>query len=393
MISPHEAREQIFQHTKSGESQHILLKNALGFYLAQDVIAPHDHPSFDQSAMDGYALRFEDLKKYDRLRVIGEIPAGATSFPEIGPGNALRIFTGAVMPPEADTVVIQEHVERDGQWMSVNKLPEKAGGNIRRLGEQIEKGSVALAAGTFLDSAALGFLASLGVSEVTIFSIPTAGIITTGDEFLKAGDPPEPGRIFESNGLMLESLLQPLGFSSKREICEDSLSKLTDTIAQFARQFPVLFITGGVSVGDYDYTPQALEAAGFEIVFHKINQKPGKPLLFAVRNGCIAFGMPGNPRSVLTCFHQYALPALNQMAGSSTPQLPKIQLPLTESLKNPGGKTLFLYAHLTTEGVAPAKSQGSHMLQSCVNAPAIIEMAPESDLNTGDRVTVYLLPK
>lgn len=393
MITPKQARQNILNYAKSGESHFVPLKTATGFYLAEDVIAPHAHPLFDQSAMDGYAIRHEEANQYERLRVIGEIPAGATSFPTMGPGNALRIFTGALMPSEADTVVIQEHVRRDGPWLHIEKLPDP-GKNIRRKGEQIQKGSIALQAGTLIDSAAIGYLASIGIEEVAVFQTPAAGIITTGDEFLSPGEHPQPGKIFESNGQMLESLLQQAGYSSKRIICEDSLPKLTDTISQYARQFPVLFVTGGVSVGDYDYTLQALEAAGFEIIFHKINQKPGKPLLFAVRGECMAFGMPGNPRSVLSCYHHYALPALKKIAGATYPLSPALRLPLTEPIENKSGKSLFLYATLSENGVTPTKSQGSHMLQSCVNAHAMIELEPEkSQFAAGDLVLVHLLPQ
>lgn len=393
MITPQQARETILKHANPGASQSIALKSATGFYLAEDIAAPHAHPLFDQSAMDGYAIRHEDAQQFERLQVIGEIPAGATSFPEIGPGHALRIYTGALMPSEADTVIIQEHVRRDGPWIYIEKLPE-TGKNIRRKGEQIEKGSVALHAGTLIDSAAVGYLASIGIQEVDVYQTPSAGIITTGDEFLAADDTPQPGKIFESNGQMLESLLHRTGYSSKRVICEDSLPKLTDTISQYAQQFPVLFITGGVSVGDYDYTLQALEAAGFDMVFHKINQKPGKPLLFAIRGACIAFGMPGNPRSVLSCFHHYALPALKKIAGAARPLSPTLRLPLTEPVENKSQKTLFLYATLTEEGVKPAKSQGSHMLQSAVNAHALLELeAEKTHFVTGDFVRVHLLPR
>lgn len=393
MITPAEARKLVLRHTHVTPESMVTLRQAFGHCLSRDVMAPYDHPFFDHSAMDGYAVRFEDLIREKELAVSGEIPAGTTSLPNLEPGHAIRIFTGAAIPPGADTVIIQEHVVRNGDKISIERFPDKKGQNIRRKGEQIQKDSVALPGGTFLDAAAIGFLASIGVHEVMVHRRPSVGIIATGSEFNEPGKPLRPGLIFESNGKMLQAALQHSGYSSNVFTCPDDKDQLTDLVQTVSEQHDVLLVTGGVSVGDYDYTPQSLKAAGFRDIFHKINQKPGKPLLFAVREGCIAFGMPGNPRSVLSCYHQYALPGLRKMAGRTHPELNVLDLRLVAPLQNPGNRTQFFYAALERGGVLPLRGQGSHMLQSCVNAPAVIEMAPDSDLNTGDHVAVYLLPR
>lgn len=391
MITTDEARSLVLNHTHRTALIEKELHTAYGHCLALDEMAPFDHPFFDHSAMDGYAVRFEELISGKPPLVTGEIPAGTTKIPEMKPGEAIRIFTGAAIPQGADTVIVQEHVTREGDTIHINQLPSKKGQNIRRKGEQIQKDTTALESGTFLDAAAIGFLASIGVHEVTVHERPSVGIIATGSEFNEVGKPLKPGLIFESNGKMLQSALQQNGFSSKVFTCPDNADQLSDLIQTVSEQHDALFVTGGVSVGDYDFTPQALETAGFRSVFHKINQKPGKPLLFAVREGCIAFGMPGNPRSVLSCYHQYALPGLRKMAGNANPELTKIRLPLTEEVKNPGERSVFTYATIQLDGIRPMRGQGSHMLQTCVNADAVIEIPPETSFSPGDKVTVYLL--
>lgn len=393
MITPNEARSLIAQHTPVLQAIEIPTNEALGHCLEANAYSPHDHPIFDQSAMDGYAVRFEDLEKFEQLRVIGELPAGATTIPTLGPGEAVRIFTGSVSPPTADSVVMQEHVNREGDTIKITVPQDKKGKHIRRKGEQIKKGDIALEKGTLLDAAAIGFLASIGVREVSVVVQPTAGIIATGDEFISPEKTPLPGQIFESNGVMLESLLKQSGFAKCERITQkDSLESISTAIKTMANKHNVLLITGGVSVGDYDFTPQALEDAGFKIIFHNINQKPGKPLLFAVRNNCVAFGLPGNPRSVLSCFFQYTLPSLKKLAGNAYCELPQLMVPLAEPIANRSKKALFLFAAFSGSTVVPLTAQQSHMLMSSVNAPAMIETEAGHDLfEKGALVKVHLL--
>lgn len=393
MITPDEARALIAQHTPTLKAQTISTDKALGYCLEANAYSPHDHPLFDQSAMDGYAYRFEDLDKFEHLRVIGELPAGSTVLPTLESGEAVRIFTGSVNPPTADSVIMQEHVRREGDSIKITVPQNKKGKHIRRKGEQIKRGDIAIEKGTLLDAAAIGFLASIGVREVSAVARPTAGIIATGDEFISPAEAPLPGQIFESNGVMLEGLLKQSGFDKSERITrKDSRESISSAIKTMADKHNILLITGGVSVGDYDFTPQALEDAGFEIIFHNINQKPGKPLLFAVRNDCVAFGLPGNPRSVLACFLQYTLPALKKLAGNASCQLPQLMVPLAEPISNPSKKTLFLFAAFSGSTVIPLTTQQSHMLMSSVNAPAMIEVDADRELlEKGTPVKVHLL--
>jgi molybdopterin molybdotransferase len=393
MISPDEARQLIIIHTGTLPVEQLLLQEAYGRILAKPVLAPHDHPFFDQSAMDGYALRREDLDKFETLLISDEIPAGKTDLPTLNKGEAFRIYTGAAVPRSADTVVIQEHTERIGNQLKVLKQP-LLGANIRRQGEQIKKGHVALEAGHRLNAAGVGFLASIGVSNVSTSLLPKVTIVATGNEFLATGEELIPGKIFESNSVFLESALRQEEIIAQKTRCEDNSEKLQKLLSDLAQINDLTLITGGVSVGDYDFTPEALQLAGFEVIFHKINQKPGKPLLFAKRaDGKLAFGLPGNPQSVLSCFYQYVIPALRKMQGALNLQLLSCRLPILETIKNISGKTLFVPAFISQEGVIALTNKGSHALLGSALANALIELPPEpEEIDAGTNVLIHLLP-
>jgi molybdopterin molybdotransferase len=393
MISPDEAKKLILQNTEVLASEILDLSAAHGRYLSQSVLSLYDHPFFDQSAMDGYAFRWQDLEKFETLLVIDEIPAGKTELPVLKPGEAFRIYTGAAVPDSTDTVVIQENTQRRDNLLSVLKQPNK-GANIRKQGELIQKRDVALKSGHKLNAASIGFLASIGISKVSVSKIPRISIVATGNEFLSAGEELVPGKIFESNGIMLRAALKEEGITSSKITCEDNAQSLSNLLIAEAKSNDILLITGGVSVGDYDFTPEALVLAGFEIIFHKINQKPGKPLLFAKRNdGVLAFGLPGNPQSVLSCYYQYVIPAIRIKQGAENTALQNCKLPLAQDVKNASGKTLYAPAKISGDGVEPLTGKGSHALQSYAMANAVIELPPEpQELKAGTNVLVHILP-
>ena len=392
MKAPQEALEHIRKATPTPEAEHKTPGEAHLQTLAEDVIAPHNHPFFDQSAMDGYAARFEDLVSGQALRIASHLPAGSTTLPPVQQGQAARIFTGSAIPPGADTVIMQEHCRAENDLLVIERLPEKPGTHIRRCGEQIARGEIALSKGTLLNSSAIGFLASIGVQRVSVWKRPTAAIITTGSEFIRSGEELVPGKIFESNGIMLQTALREKGITSERHICEDDPEKLTALIRKLADKTDLLLLTGGVSVGDHDHTPTALSSAGFNIVFHKVNQKPGKPLLFATRNDCIAFGLPGNPRSVLMCYHVYVKAMLEQWSGQRQISWFKERLTLSEEISNPSGKTVFITGKRSGQNVVPLRGQNSHMLQSFAEADTIIVHPPdEPQLSAGSPVIVIRL--
>ena len=393
MISVSDALACVLEGVVQGEGEVLPLSAASGRILAADILAPVAHPIFDQSAVDGYALRFADLAQFSGLRQVGEIQAGAASLLPLQPGECFRIFTGAPVPDSADTVVMQEYAEvRDGLvYFSDEKL--KCGGNVRCQGEQIAAGAVALRAGHRLNAGGVGFLASLGIADVLVHSLPKVGLLITGNEFAQSPADLAGGLIFESNGQMLQDALQQEGIVAGFETVQDELPRMQRAVAQLAKDNEVLILTGGVSVGDYDFSRAALEAEGFEVVFHKVNQKPGKPLLFARRGDQVAFGLPGNPRAVLMCYHIYVLPHLRRRQMASHAGLFEAQLPLAHAKrKRPDGKTHFVTGQVQGGAINLLQLQQSHMLQSLATADVIVELpGAKSEYAAGDMLNVKFL--
>lgn len=393
MINVKEAQEKILENVFSVGVENIALNCAGNRVLPEDVIAPVSSPLFDQTAVDGYALQFEDVADGKALSVIGEIRAGNCPEIALSSGNVFRIFTGAPIPENSDTVVMQEFVEANGNSIYIKDKGLKKGANIRREGEQIKKGDTALKKGTLLNAAGIGFLASLGFESVEVSCLPKVGIITTGNEFVEKTKQLQKGKKFESNGVMLQCALRAMGIDIGFKKSVDNLAALKELLKNEAEIKDVIIITGGVSVGKYDFTKEALEEIGFEIVFHKVSQKPGKPILFARRGNKIAFGLPGNPRAALVCFYEYAAPFIKAVMGCSKPFLPELKMQLTHDYNKKRGRSQFLAAKFADGGVEVLEGQGSHMLKSLSEADAIIELQAENEhVKKGELVDVHLLP-
>jgi molybdopterin molybdotransferase len=393
MISREEAGALILKHAKLLSSEDIGVDGAVNRVLAAEVRSPIDHPIFDQSAMDGYCFSHSSMSQTSVLKLRGEIQAGGDSDIKIGPGECARIFTGAKLPASCDTVIMQEQTAVDGDQITLTNTELKAGANVRVAGEQLQKGEVALATGSILNSAAIGFLASLGIDTVRVARYPKVHIVCTGNEFAENKDDLGRGKIFESNGHMLVACLSKLGIKAEYEICTDHLKVLTELIALRENQFDLLLITGGVSVGDYDFTVPALEANGFETIFHKISQKPGKPLLFTTKERCTAFGLPGNPRAVLICFFEYVRAYIMQAMGSDNPILSQLWLPLAVSFNKKDDKRTHFLAAAVQDGKAILLNvQGSHMLSSMTAAEGLVVLPPEARVyEAGDMVEFHLI--
>jgi molybdopterin molybdotransferase len=367
------------------------LHAAVGRVLARDVFSQADHPAFDNSAVDGYVYRFSEKKM--RLRIVGEVKAGDHADFMLLEDECVRIFTGAKVPGSADTVVMQEYakVDEDGMTHSDEKL--KKGGNIRRRGEQLREGETAMKAGEKITPAAIGHLASLGVGEVEVYLQPRVSIFVTGSEFAKEPGDLAKGKIFESNGQMLTAALAQIHIKAGFTQVHDDLGALTAQIADAKKSSDVLLVTGGVSVGDYDFTKSALEANGFETVFHGVKQQPGKPLLMMRCGDKIAWGLPGNPRSVLVCFYMYAWPSLWHWMGATQPFLPSQSLQLAKGFLKKNERDQLLTAVLAPDGVLLDGQQNSNMLGSFAVAQAIAHLpAAQSDFPAGCFVEVTLLP-
>lgn len=373
------------------KTQVVSLSAALGQVLAQAIHAPIPLPPFDQSAMDGYAIKLGENPTYT---LVGEVAAGSGSQPHLKAGEAVRIFTGAAVPEEADAVIQQEWVITTEAGLLFEKLPA-LGQNIRPKGEQLPKGGIALPAGQTLTPAALGLLASLGLTQVTTFVPPKVRVVVTGDELVEAGQALLHGQIYESNGLMLEAALRQTGFQDVQvlRIPDDYLQTVT-TLQQQVQEADLLLVSGGISVGDYDHVGKALAAIGVEEWFYKVRQKPGKPLYMGTKDHCTVFALPGNPAAALSCYYEYVLTALRRAMGDQQFQLLHLQLPLTHAYERKGGRAQFLKAHCTGQAVTILDQQSSAMLQSFAQANALIYLPLEVTLlQEGDWVEVHLLPQ
>jgi molybdopterin molybdotransferase len=302
MIQVSQALSIISENSCKMPIKKIKVHKSLGFILAETIYSPIDMPPFRQSSMDGYAFSFSELNRFD---IVGISQAGNFSNEQIKKNQAIRIFTGAYVPDCLDTVVMQEHTERDDQTVTIIKKPN-AYTNVRSKGEQIKKEELVLEKDTLITPAAIGFLACLGITEINVYKKPKVAIVVTGNELVKAGKKLGKGKIFESNSVMLKVALQGVGISKiKKFSVKDNLKNTKKTLQHCLSKFDMVLVSGGISVGDYDFVKEALLYNGVEELFYTINQKPGKPLFFGKKDKTIVFALPGNPASALSCFYIY----------------------------------------------------------------------------------------
>jgi molybdopterin molybdotransferase len=399
MISVGEGKK-LIQETISNENTiEIEISNAVGYALANDIFAPIHFPSFRQSAMDGYAICYEDFLLSKTFIVQDEIQAGDNSTILLEKGKAIRIFTGAKVPDGADTVVQQEATEeistiKNPNSKTINIQLATFNSNIRSVGSQCKHNDLILKKGTTLQAGTISLLANLGIEKMNVFEKPRICILNTGKELLKLGEPLQDGKVFESNSFSLVHVLKQMHLNiTEINWVDDDLEKTKKAVESSLSQCEFLLITGGVSVGDYDFVLESLQHNNVEIIFHKLKQKPGKPLLFGKQENKYIFGLPGNPASVLTCFYQYVYPALRQYIGFSAVDLLKIKLPLQNSYSKKAGLTHFLKAIVHEDSVEILDHQESYKMNSFAVANALVEIDAEKELvEKGELVKVYVLP-
>ena len=393
MISVQEAKKAILENSSELTMELVPLAKSCGRVLAGDVYAAIDIPNYPQSSMDGYAFNYNDWKEFGSLPLSGEMAAGSNREGALKPGTAVRIFTGAAVPAGADTVVIQERSLIENGLLNIQDDELKQGENVRLKGSEVTEGSLALKKGHALSPAALGFLAGFGITDVLLYRNPSVKIIVTGNELQMPGLPLGYGQVYESNSFALRSALQQAGIEDI-EVCQagDQLEELTKTLTDSMEAADLILLTGGVSVGDYDFTLKAAAACGIDDVFHKIKQKPGKPIYFGRKGNQLVFGLPGNPASVLTCFYEYVTIALQRMTHRSI-ELKKKQLPLAGKFKKGAGLTHFLKAWYDEKGVAVLDAQESYRLHSFARANCLVQINEEVTFcEEGGLVEVHVLP-
>ena len=379
------------------ETETIAVTSALGRVLAQAINAPHDVPNHDNTAMDGFAVRFEDLSDSGEstLTVIAEVPAGDRLTQTVKTGEAVRVMTGAPVPDGCDCIVIQENARRDGDQLTVNAGQER-GLWIRRAGQDIKAGSQVFAKGRRLSPPDIGMLTSLGNANVTVFRRLTVAVVSTGNEVVTPGTPLKPGQVYDSNRSSMKAVLQALGVDVlDLGIARDNKDDITAALRKGATEADAVLTSGGVSVGDFDLVKDVISELG-TIDFWKVNMKPGKPQAHGRIGRAEFFGLPGNPVSVLATFLLLVRPALLVMMGC--PPEPQKHLSVKfrgAPINKAGSRMEFARGILHYEGtdawIESTGNQNSGILSSMSKANALIVL-PAAPINVADGDMVTIIP-
>jgi len=400
MIDYTDALRRVVARAKPLAAESVPLTGSLGRTLAQNVRARAPIPPFAKATMDGYAVRAEDTRpeaagQSAELAVIEDLPAGRISRRAIGPGQAVRIMTGAPLPKGADAVVMVEDTEKAGTRVKILRAVGP-GDNIGRAGEDLERGDLILEKGDLIGPAEVGMLAALGLASIRVVRRPKLAVIATGDEIVEPGKKAGPGCIWNSNGYSLLSLALQAGTeASYLGIARDKNSQLKLKI-QKAGAADILVISGGVSVGDYDLVKEELRGLGVRPVFWRVRIKPGKPTFFGVRGRQLVFGLPGNPTSAMVMFHLFARPAIDRMLGRKRPGLRSANAVLEQEITVRPGRTQFLRGVLIGKGpvlrVDPFPDQRSGVLRSMVKSRVLIVVPADcSRIEKGREVEILFL--
>jgi len=390
MITVSEAKRLIAENFLLPTAILVDLYEATGMILAEDIYSPSDSPPFDQSAMDGYAYLFSEGK--EKLTIRGEVAAGDVVKSISEKHSAVRIFTGAEVPSQFDSVVMQEKVELNSDQLIIKDSDQKQGMNIRLKGSQILKGSLAVKAGTSVSPGLAGFLAGIGINKITVYKSPKVSIISTGNELTAPGEKLSSGKVYECNTYSLNAALFEVGIKPRIYKVLDNKEQIIETIKKSLVESDLIILSGGVSVGDYDFVSKALEACEVTCIFHKVKQKPGKPLYFGRKDNQLVFGLPGNPAALLTCYYEYILPLIKSIKGITETETSNLKLTLTEAYTKKPGLTHFLKGKINGSEVTILKAQESYLMSSFATADCLVQLDEEkSTFEKGDPVEVRVL--
>ncbi|TOD37913.1 bifunctional molybdopterin-guanine dinucleotide biosynthesis adaptor protein MobB/molybdopterin molybdotransferase MoeA [Vibrio parahaemolyticus] len=372
------------------------IENAYGRVLAEHIISPVNVPQYTNSAMDGYAIRSDDVDR-DSYQVVAEVMAGHAYDQPLEVGQAVKIMTGAPTPLNGDTVVMREQASQEGDKVTFNGSNIKAGQNVRQAGEDLAIGSDVFTAGTRLASPEMGMIASLGFGEANVFRKLKVAVFSTGDEVQAPGTEQKANSIYDSNRFTIMGMLEKLGCEILDfGILEDNEQLMIEALENASAQADVVMTSGGVSVGDADYIKLALDKLG-QIDFWRINMRPGRPLAFGQINNKPFFGLPGNPVAVMVSFINFVEPALRKMQGEQGWKPLKVNAIATENLRSRQGRTEFSRGvyELDDTGrltVRTTGKQGSGILRSMSEANCLIEISPAIDtVKAGESVTIIPL--
>ncbi len=401
MLSVEEATQEVLKAFSPLEVESIPILEALGRVLAEDIHADMDIPPLPNTAMDGYAVRAEDTRGASpshpvRLRILQNLPAGYVTDAAVQPGTAIRIMTGAPIPPGADAVVRFEDTREDGEWVEIFQEVPK-GKEVREAGEDVRRGQLVLPRGTELRPQEIGMLAALGRPRVKVHRRPRVAILATGDEVIDIDAPWQPGKIRHANSYSnAAQVLRYGGQPFLLGIARDDSGELTARIRAGLQQGVDLFLTsGGVSMGDFDVVKKVLAAEG-EMRFWRVRMKPGKPLAFGHIQGVPLLGLPGNPVSAMVAFELFARPAILKMLGKTKLEKPTLEAILADPIPRKDGRRHYLRVQVAREGdqfvARLTGEQGSGILLSMVRAQGLAIIPEEArSLPAGSRVRVMML--
>jgi molybdopterin molybdotransferase len=375
-------RDEIVSAMTPVPAEDVALELALGHYLAAPALARVDAPPYACSAMDGYAVSAADVAGPCALEVSATIYAGDVPAP-LEPGRAARIFTGATVPPGADAVVRQEATQPEGGRVRFLGAA-RAGENVRRAGEDVAKGGVALEAGARIGARQAALLAAVGVERVSVRRVARVAIVATGDEIVSRRTP-------DSNGVALAGLVASLGAAPRRSAAGDTPDAVVRALSAALAEADAVLTVGGVSVGERDHVPAALGALGAEVRVHGVPMKPGKPFLFARAGGKPVFGLPGSPSACLAAFEVFVRPSLRALAGAAQRERTSMRLPLAEAVDGRAGRARLLWARLEGGAVRPVGRDAAQIRGPALADALVVLPADTGALPAGAEVTAWLL--
>lgn len=395
MISLEEARDRLLASILPLAAEEAPLRDCAGRYLAATLPSPIDLPLFDNSAMDGYAVRAADLAAASAeqpvtLPLAGIVPAGGNFDGSVPSGSCVRIFTGSPLPAGCDAVVMQEDAEASAEGARFAE-PARPLENVRLRGEDIRAGTVIGQAGDRIDPARLGVFAACGLSAAPVHRRPRVALLATGSELREPGQTLRPGQIYESNRAMLSPLIQALGCDvSVHPLVPDRREDTQQALAGAFAKSDVVITTGGVSVGEFDFVKECFSALGGKIEIWKVALRPGKPFAFGSLGPRFLFGLPGNPVSALVTFALLVRPALLRLQNARVLSLPLLPGRLVDSIHNRGDRRHFMRVCWSQGEVRVCGPQASHMLGSLLGSQALLEVPPHAHLAVGTAVTVHV---